>query len=82
VSAGKIDKLVRMANQIGDFFAPMPKGEAALGVATHLRRYWTPKMIRELIEAIDGGRTDLNATAARGVSALRPEPRGSPASDE
>ncbi len=72
MSGGKVDKLVRMANQIGEFFAPMPEAEAALGVATHLRRYWTPKMIRELIEALDGGRSDLNATAAGGVAALRP----------
>ncbi len=73
MSGGKIDKLIRMANQIGDFFAPMPEGEAAVGVSTHLRRYWTPKMIRELIEALDGGRTDLNPTATSGVAALRPE---------
>ena len=39
VSAAKIDKLVQMANQIGDFFAPMPESEATQGVATHLRRY-------------------------------------------
>ena len=37
MSAAKIDKLVRMANQIGDFFAPMPEEEAAKGVATHLQ---------------------------------------------
>jgi formate dehydrogenase subunit delta len=71
VSSGKIDKLVRMANQIGDFFGPMPENEGAQGVARHIRRYWTPKMTRELLEALDAGRDGLNPTAARGVDVLR-----------
>jgi formate dehydrogenase subunit delta len=81
VSGGKIDKLFRMANQIGDYFAPMPEAEGAKGVATHLRRYWTPKMIRELVAAVDEGRSDLNPTAARGVATLIPEFRPSVAHD-
>ena len=31
MTADKIDKLVRMANQIGDFYAAMPENEAASG---------------------------------------------------
>ena len=38
MSTAKIDKLVRMANQIGDFFAPMGEDAATRGVATHLKR--------------------------------------------
>ena len=49
VTTAKIDKLVHMANQIGDFYAAMPEREAIEGVATHLSRFWTPKMIRELV---------------------------------
>jgi len=48
VSKAKIDKLVRMANQIGDFFAPMGDAAATRGVATHLKRFWTPKTIGEI----------------------------------
>ena len=51
MTTGKIDKLVRMANQIGDFYAAMPEKEAAEGAASHLRLYWTPKMIGEIIAA-------------------------------
>ena len=36
VTGGKIDKLVRMANQIGDFYAAMPEREGIEGAATHL----------------------------------------------
>jgi len=64
VTTGKIDKLVRMANQIGDFYVAMPEQEAIEGVATHLRRYSTPKMIRELVEFAD-------ATAPRSVDSLK-----------
>ena len=71
MSEDKINKLVRMANQIGAFYAAMPDNEAAAGVATHLRRFWTPKMIRELVEFAETGRAQLNSTAARAVETLK-----------
>jgi formate dehydrogenase subunit delta len=67
----KIDKLVRMANQIADFYAAMPEKEAIDGAATHLRRYWTPKMIRELVAFAEEGHAGLNPTAARAIEALK-----------
>jgi formate dehydrogenase subunit delta len=73
VSATKIDKLVRMANQVGDFFAPMDKDAATRGVATHLKRFWTPKMIGEIIGYLDSGQAGLNPSAARAVAALKQE---------
>ena len=36
MTTGKIDKLVRMANQIADFYAAMPEREAIAGAALHL----------------------------------------------
>jgi len=71
VTTGKLDKLVRMANQIGDFYAAMPEKEAIDGAASHLRLFWTPKMIRELIAYADAGEAGLNPTAARAVEALK-----------
>jgi formate dehydrogenase subunit delta len=71
VTTGKIDRLVRMANQIGDFYASMPEEEGAAGAASHLRMYWTPKMIREIIAFVDQGHSGLNAVAARAVQSLR-----------
>ena len=71
MTTGKIDRLVRMANQIGEYFAPMPEHEAIAGTASHLRLYWTPKMIREIIAFADQGRPGLNAIAARAVESLK-----------
>lgn len=45
-----IQQLVRMANQIGAFFATMPDQEKALvGIAEHLRKFWEPRMRREIL---------------------------------
>ncbi len=71
MTTDKLEKLARMANQIGDFYSAMPEKEATEGVATHLRRFWTPKMIRELVAFADEGHARLNATAARAVAALK-----------
>lgn len=50
-----LDKLVRMANRIAAFFDAMPdRAEARAGVAQHLRRFWEPRMRRELLAHIHG----------------------------
>ena len=71
MTTGKIDKLARMANQIADFYAAMPEHEATESTASHLRLYWTPKMIREIIAFADQGHPGLNAIAACAVESLK-----------
>ena len=71
MTSGKLDRLVRMANQIGDFYAFMPEREGTAGTASHLRLYWTPKMIREIIAFADEGHSGLNAIASRAVESLK-----------
>ncbi len=49
-------KLVRMANQIAAFFAAEPDRKAAVdGVAGHLKRFWEPRMRREILAMVDRG---------------------------
>jgi formate dehydrogenase subunit delta len=49
-----IDNLVTMANQIGSFFASFPdREEAQAGIATHIERYWAPRMRVRLYEHMD-----------------------------
>lgn len=51
-----LQNLIRMANRIGDFFAPQPeRGVALLGVALHLKNFWAPSMRRALLDELDGG---------------------------
>jgi formate dehydrogenase subunit delta len=46
-----IDLLIKMTNEIGDFFAGTgDKAEATEAVARHLRRYWDPRMRAQIIK--------------------------------
>lgn len=46
-------KLIRMANQIAEFFDGWPDRDVAGGeVANHLRRYWTPAMRAQLAASV------------------------------
>ncbi|HXW73213.1 MAG TPA: formate dehydrogenase subunit delta [Steroidobacteraceae bacterium] len=46
-----IDLLIKMANEIGDFFAGTTDADAAArDVATHLRRYWEPRMRAQMLK--------------------------------
>ena len=58
------DHLVQMANRIGEFFAAMPDtAEAHAGIALHLRRYWDPRMRRQLLAHVE-------ATQGAGLSPI------------
>lgn len=60
------DKLVHMANQIAAFFAAQGAEAAVAGVEDHLRRFWDPRMRRQILEHLrDGGEgLDANVRAA------------------
>ncbi|ALD91267.1 formate dehydrogenase subunit delta [Cupriavidus gilardii] len=61
-----LDNLVKMANQIGTFFAAMPdRDEALADIATHLRRFWAPPMRRALLEGVDNGQAEAVAPIVR-----------------
>ena len=45
-----IDLLIKMANEIGDFFNGATGEQAARDVANHLRRYWDPRMRTQMLE--------------------------------
>jgi len=48
------DNLVHMANRIGEFFGAMPdRTEALEGVATHVARFWEPRMRRQILALLD-----------------------------
>ena len=49
-----VEHLVQMANRIGEFFQAMPeRSEAMAGIATHLKRFWAPRMRHELAAHVD-----------------------------
>ena len=48
-----IEHLVTMANQIGDFFAPMKDhSKSQEEIIAHLKRTWDPRMRKALVEHV------------------------------
>jgi len=46
----RAERLVTMANDIGHFFAAEPdQNVGAQNVANHIKRYWDPRMRREIV---------------------------------
>jgi formate dehydrogenase subunit delta len=67
-----IHHLVKMANQIGDFFAPYPdRTEVVNSIALHLKNSWDPRMRRQIIEYASGGGADLHEPVRQAVLSLR-----------
>jgi len=68
-----LDNLIHMANRIGAFFGPQPDhAEALAGIATHLQKFWDPRMRRQLLAAVDAGEAEeLSPMVAEAVAAHR-----------
>lgn len=69
-----IEHLVSMANDIAAFFnKAADQGEAARSVATHLHRYWDPRMRKKIVEHQQSGGVGLSDLAREGVHILAQE---------
>jgi formate dehydrogenase subunit delta len=66
------ENLVRMANQIGTFFEAMPDRAVALEeMAQHIRKFWEPRMRKQLLEHVDQSGDGLNQMAAEALARHR-----------
>ena len=66
------DHMVKMVNEISAFWAgeePDPKAAAA-SVATHLRRFWDPRMRRQIVAHYHAGAGGLSDIAREAVGIL------------
>jgi formate dehydrogenase subunit delta len=67
----KIENLVKMANDISDFFnAESDKELAALGTKKHILRAWEPRMRKEIIEYYHKDGSGLNPLAKAAIQLL------------
>jgi formate dehydrogenase subunit delta len=70
----RAERLVAMANDIGAFFnAESDKAEAARSVANHLKRFWDPRMRREIIAHYQRGGWGLDDLPRSAVGLLASE---------
>jgi formate dehydrogenase subunit delta len=71
---GAPQHLVRMANDIGRFFAAEPEREDAIaGIASHIAKFWTKRMRDKLgaeVKRGDAGLDELPLEALRRLAAL------------
>jgi formate dehydrogenase subunit delta len=72
-----IDLLIKMANQITSFWEGEAGEEvAATEVATHLRRYWEPRMRAQIITYNEDRQgSGLNDVAKKAVALLAAQPK-------
>jgi formate dehydrogenase subunit delta len=68
-----IDNLIRMANQIGAFYEAYPDPDAASReIASHLKRFWEPRMRNDLLEHVRAhGPAGLAPLVASAVAQLQ-----------
>ncbi len=62
--------LVAMVNEIAAFFAGEDPGKAAENVANHLRRYWDPRMRKQIVAHAGNGGEGLSQVARAGVELI------------
>jgi formate dehydrogenase subunit delta len=62
--------LVAMVNEIAAFFAGEDPEKAAENVANHLRRYWDPRMRRQILQHASNGGEGLSEVGRAGVALI------------
>jgi formate dehydrogenase subunit delta len=69
--SNKIETLIRMANDISDFFNAEPDKEiAAKGVINHIKRSWDPRMRSDIIAYLHADGSELSELARNALSKL------------
>ena len=65
-----VNKLVSMANQIGDFFQSQPEGKAASGIADHIAKFWSRPMKEPIFAHMAAGGAGVHPLVATALRAL------------
>lgn len=67
-----IENLVKMANQIGQFFEAEPdQDQAVKDIASHIKRFWDPRMRSAIIAHVDQGGAGLLDIVTRTIKTER-----------
>lgn len=74
-----IERLVQMANDIGQFFAAEPRhADAVAGIAAHIQRYWDPRMRRQILAHLQGGGAGLDPLVREAIGRVTAPPAAVP----
>jgi len=70
----EIENLVKMANDIANFFNSEPERATAIfGVSNHLRKFWDPRMRKAIVRHLEQGGAGLNDLAREAIAKLSRE---------
>jgi formate dehydrogenase subunit delta len=70
----KVEKLVKMANDISNFFdSESDKNIAAIGVKDHITHTWEPRMLKLLLEYAQKDGAELSVLARDAVNRIQAE---------
>ncbi len=69
MSHDSAQKLVKMANQIGAFFAAQSQDQVA-GTVEHLKKFWDPRMRSAIIDYVNHGGAGLDPVPLEAVKIL------------
>ena len=65
-----VQKLVSMANQIGDFFKSQPEGKAVDGIADHIIKFWSRPMKAPIFAHMASGGEGVHPLVAKALRKL------------
>ena len=63
--------MLRMANQIADFFRSYPHDDAVKEAATHLNNYWDPRMRKHFFDYLAKGGEGLDPLIIEAAAQVR-----------
>ena len=68
------DYLVDMVNDIANFFVPASGAQQAPAeVAAHLKRFWEPRMLHQIVEVWRSGKGEFSEVARAAVALIARE---------
>jgi formate dehydrogenase subunit delta len=65
------DRLVYLANQIGKFFTAQGPEKTVAGVSEHIRKFWDPRMRKQIFAHLDAGGAGLDPDVRRALETLK-----------
>ena len=65
------DRLIYMANQIGDFFNSQGHDHAVAGIAEHIKKFWDPRRRKKIFEHLDAGGAGLKPNVLEAIASLK-----------
>jgi formate dehydrogenase subunit delta len=68
-----VERILELATDIGNFFAPYPEERAIEGVRNHLRSYWDPRMREALARILSSNEHGLPPHVVAGARLLEQE---------